>query len=270
MMRSLWTAASGMTSQQTNVDTISNNLANINTTGYKKEAAQFKSLLYQTIQNQSTDNNGNPKPGGIQVGLGVKNSAIVSQYTEGTLQQTGNDFDFAIDGKGFFMLQTADGSTAYTRNGSFQMAVGEGGMVLASTDGNPVLDTNGQPIELDAKYKAADITIDEDGNICYPDESNNPKPIGVQIGIAQFSNPSGLNKTSDSLLTETDASGTPLVEATETTLKKSKIKQGFLEGSNVQAVDEMVNLIVAQRAYEMNSKIVKAADEMMQQANNLR
>jgi flagellar basal-body rod protein FlgG, Gram-negative bacteria/flagellar basal-body rod protein FlgF len=271
MMRSLWTAASGMTSQQTNVDIISNNLANINTTGYKKEAAQFKSLLYQTIQNQSYDNNGNPKPSGIQVGLGVKNSAIASQFTEGTLQQTGNDFDFAIDGKGFFMVQTADGGTAYTRNGSFQMAVGEGGsMVLASTEGNPVLDTTGKPIELDAKYKPADITIDENGNICYPDASNNPKPIGIQIGVAQFSNPSGLNKSSDSLLMESDASGTPLMESTEASVKKSKIKQGYLEGSNVQAVDEMVNLIVAQRAYEMNSKIVKASDEMMQQANNLR
>ena len=106
MMRSLWTAASGMISQQTNVDTISNNLANINTTGYKKEAAEFKSLLYQTIQAQSTDNNGDPKPQGIQVGLGVRNSAITSQYTQGTLTETGNDFDLALEGNGFFMIET--------------------------------------------------------------------------------------------------------------------------------------------------------------------
>ena len=270
MMRSLWTAASGMTSQQTNVDIISNNLANINTTGYKKESAQFKSLLYQTIQDQSYDNNGNPKPSGIQVGLGVKNSAITSQYTEGTLSETGSDYDLAIDGKGFFMVQTADGGTAYTRNGSFQMAVGENGMVLATSDGNPVLDTNGQPIILDKSYNTSNIIIDESGNLCYPDANNNAKPIGIQIGVAQFNNPTGLSKSADSLLTETDASGTPLLEASGTTVGKYKIKQGFLEGSNVQAVDEMVNLIVAQRAYEMNSKIVKAADEMMQQANNLR
>ncbi len=270
MMRSLWTAASGMTSQQTNVDIISNNLANINTTGYKKESAQFKSLLYQTIQDQSYDNKGNPKPSGIQVGLGVRNSAITSQYTEGVIAQTGNQYDLAIDGKGFFMVQTADGGTAYTRNGSFQMAVGENGMVLATSEGNPVLDTNGQPIVVSKALKTSDITIDESGNLCYPDANNNAKPLGIQIGIAQFNNPGGLSKFADSLLSETEASGTPQLVTPAATGSQYKIKQGYLEGSNVQAVDEMVNLIVAQRAYEMNSKIVKAADEMMQQANNLR
>lgn len=269
MIRSLWTAASGMTSQQTNVDIISNNLANINTTGFKKESAQFKSLLYQTIQDQSYDNNGNPRPSGIQVGLGVKNSAVTSQYTEGTLVETKNDFDLAIDGKGFFMVLTADGTTAYTRNGSFQMAVGENGMVLATSDGNPVLDINGQPIVLDKSYNTSNITVDDFGNLRYTDENNNYQAIGIQIGVVQFNNPGGLSKSSDSLLNETDASGTPRLE-NPNAVAKYKIKQGFLESSNVQAVDEMVNLIVAQRAYEMNSKIVKAADEMLQQANNLR
>ncbi len=269
MMRSLWTAASGMTSQQTNVDIISNNLANINTTGYKKESAQFKSLLYQTIQDQSYDNNGNAKPVGIQVGLGVRNSAIVSQYTEGNIAETKNTFDLAIDGKGFFMVQTADGKVAYTRNGSFQMAVGENDLLLATSDGNPVLDSNGQPIVLDKSYNSANIVIDDSGNLLYPDGNNNMTQVGVKIGIAQFNNPTGLSKSADSLLLETDASGTPQL-VTDGSAAKFKVKQGFLEGSNVQAVDEMVNLIVAQRAYEMNSKIVKAADEMMQQANNLR
>lgn len=270
MMRALWTAASGMTSQQTNVDTISNNLANINTTGYKKETAEFKSLLYQTIQDQSYDNNGDPKPYGIQVGLGVRNSAINSQYTQGVLMQTGNDFDLAISGKGFYMVQTQDGGVAYTRNGSFQFANGTDGPTLSTSDGNPVLDTNGEPIVLDSTYDPANLTISEQGELCYPDSTGVAVPIGIQIGIAQFNNPSGLLKLTNSLLKETDASGAARLESDDSGLQKSIIKQGYLEGSNVQAVDEMVNLIVAQRAYEMNSKVITAADEMMKQANNLR
>lgn len=270
MMRALWTAASGMTNQQTNVDTISNNLANVNTAGFKKEVAEFKSLLYQTIQEQSTDHNGNPKPSGIQVGLGVRNSAITTLYTQGIVTSTDNDFDFAIEGKGFFAIQREDGSTAYTRNGSFQMAKGSTGLTLATTEGNPVLDTNGQPIVLDATYNAENITIDEDGNVCYPDSTGSAAPIGIQVGLVQFSNPNGLEKLSDSLLKETAASGAATQETGSTSLKQSKLKQGYIEGSNVQVVDEMVNLIVAQRAYEMNSKIITASDEMMQQANNLR
>lgn len=270
MMRSLWTAASGMTTQQLNVDTISNNLANINTTGYKKESAEFKSLLYQTLQEQSYDNNGDPKPSGIQVGLGVRNSAITSQYSQGTLLETGKDFDLAIDGKGFFVVQTQNGQVAYTRNGSFGLANGVGGVTLANTDGYPVLDSTGMPIEIDEMYNASEITLNEQGELCYPDDTGVAVPIGIRIGIAQFNNPAGLQKVSGSLLTETEASGTPRNEAEDFNLQQSKIKQGYLEGSNVQAVDEMVNLIVAQRAYEMNSKVITAADEMLQLANNIR
>ncbi|HWT73941.1 MAG TPA: flagellar basal-body rod protein FlgG [Mobilitalea sp.] len=270
MMRSLWTAASGMISQQTNVDTISNNLANINTVGYKKESAEFKSLLYQTIQDQSYDNSGDPKPYGIQVGLGVRNSAITSQYTQGALTETENDLDLAINGKGFFMVQTQDGGVAYTRNGSFQLANGTSGFTLATSDGNPVLDVNGSPIVLGDNYDTAKLTIDETGELYYPDSTGASVPTGIQIGIAQFNNPGGLQKLSNSLLKETDASGAARLEATDSSLTKSVVKQGYLESSNVQAVDEMVNLIVAQRAYEMNSKIITASDEMMKQANNLR
>jgi flagellar basal-body rod protein FlgG len=270
MMRSLWTAASGMTAQQSNVDTISNNLSNINTTGYKRESAEFKTLLYQNIQENSYDNNGEPKPTGIQVGLGVRNSAITSLYTQGQLLETGNDFDFAIDGRGFFMVRTQDGSIGYTRNGSFVLANGIEGLTISDSDGNPLLDTTGMPIVIDDIYNASDITIDEYGELCYPDDNNVAVPIGIQIGIAQFNNPSGLLKASGSLLKETESSGIPRLESEDYMLKKSKLRQGYLEGSNVQAVDEMVNLIVAQRAYEMNSKIITAADQMMQQANNLR
>lgn len=270
MMRALWTASSGMTSQQTNVDVISNNLANINTTGYKKQTAEFKSLLYQTIQDQSTDNNGDPKPSGIQVGLGVRNSSITTQFTQGAFTETGNDFDLAISGKGYFMVQTGDGDIAYTRNGAFQFAIGSEGITFVTTDGYPVLDTNQEPIILEDTYNVSDITINEYGELNYPDASGNATPIGKQIGLAQFNNSNGLAKLSDSLLKSTDASGEARLETEDTGLKASTIKQGYLEASNVQTVDEMVNLIVAQRAYEMNSKVITAADEMLKQANNLR
>ena len=300
MLRSLWTAATGMISQQTNVDTISNNLANVNTIGYKKEAAEFKSLLYQTIQKQSDDNNGDPKPYGVQVGLGVRNSAITSRYTQGTLTETGNDFDFAIEGDGFFAVQTEDGKTAYTRNGSFTFAVGAKGITLADSEGNPVLNTDNKPIVLNSKndesrgavlpdsesnpavnaqngpmatkgsYDTSKITVDEDGNLYYPDNKNVAAPIGQRISIVQFTNPAGLEKGSNSFHYATAASGEAQKENGNASLIQSKIRQGYLENSNVQAVDEMVNLIVAQRAYEMNSKIITASDEMLQQANNLR
>lgn len=270
MIRSLWTAASGMISQQTNVDTISNNLANVNTTGYKKETAQFKSLLYQTIQANSTDSEGNQKPVGIQTGLGVRNSAIVSQFSQGTLNETRNDFDFAIEGDGFFMVRLNDGSTGYTRNGSFSMSLGNNGLTLATAEGNPVLDINGAPITLDQNINTSDLEIDEYGNLTYPNEEGNLEPLGIQIGLAQFNNPAGLTKSSNSILKESDASGAPRYESLDGALKKSKVRQGYLEGSNVQTVNEMVDLIVAQRAYEMSSKSITAADEMLQQANNLR
>lgn len=259
-----------MTTQQTNVDTISNNLANVNTVGYKKENAQFKTLLYQTIQESQTDSKGEPKPISAQVGLGVRTSAIKSEYTQGSFMETGNDYDFAIDGDGFFMVQTVDGSIGYTRNGSFQLAVGEQGLTLATTEGNPLLDTNGNPIVIDPKYAASKVIIDANGYVCYPDQKNNAQNSGIQIGLVQFNNPAGLEKTSMSILKPTDASGEPRVEASDASVKKSKIQQGYLESSNVQSIDEMVNLIVAQRAYEMNSKVISASDQMLQQANNLR
>lgn len=271
MMRALWTAASGMVSQQTNVDVISNNLANVNTTGYKSESAQFKTLLYQTTQAKTTSANGETKPVGAQVGLGTRTASITANFTQGSMTETGLDTDFAIDGKGFFAVMDDNGDTIYTRNGHFSWSLGNnGGVMLCSSEGYPVLDTTGSPIELDAEYSASNITIDTEGNICYPDETGNPQPIGYTIGLVQFSNPAGLSRASDSTYKVTDASGEPLQESENPDLKKSKIRQRYLEASNVQVVDEMVNLIVAQRAYEMNSKAIQAADEMLGQANSLR
>lgn len=277
MMRALWTAASGMTSQQTNVDVIANNLSNINTIGFKSDSAQFKTLLYQTIQSKTTSANGETKPVGAQVGLGTRNAAITTDFTQGSLTQTDITTDFAIDGKGFFAIQNIDGETVYTRDGSFNWAMGtESSVMLCNAQGYPVLDTDGMPIELpvypdeEQQFNTSLITIDSNGYVCYPDEKNNPQPLGPQIGIVQFSNPGGLEKSSNSTYKVTDASGEPIMEAESFNIKRSKLRQGFLEASNVQTVDEMVNLIVAQRAYEMNSKAIQSADEMLGQANQLK
>jgi fagellar hook-basal body proteins len=270
MMRALWTAASGMVAQQLNIDTISNNIANINTTGYKRETTEFKTLLYQTIQDKSTDNKGATKPVGIQVGLGVRSAAISSQYTQGPMVQSDSDFSFAIQGKGFFAVQMPDDSTAYTRNGAFQTSLGANGTTISDSEGRPLKDTQGNAIVIDSKYDLNKISIDKSGNICYPDASGNPKSIGIQIGLVQFNNPTGLEKIANSLLKESVASGAPLYESQNPTLVKSQIKQGYLEGSNVQTVDEMVNMIVAQRSYELDSKAIQASDEMLKLANNLK
>ena len=272
MMRALWTAASGMTTQQTNVDVIANNLSNVNTTGYKTQTAQFKTLLYQTIQSKTTSANGETKPIGAQVGLGVRNASITTNFRQGALTTTELNTDFGIEGKGFFALQDFNGETVYTRNGSFNWAIAnaEGGVMLCSSEGFPVLDTYGMSIELSKDYNVSNVTIDELGNICYPDENNNPQPLGIQIGLVQFANPGGLNKGSGSTYMQSDASGEPVLEVDDPSLQTSKLRQGCLEASNVQTVDEMVNLIVAQRAYEMNSKAIQAADDMLGQANQLK
>ncbi len=271
MVRSLWTAATGMIAQQNNVDTIANNLANVNTHGYKTEANEFKSLLYQNIQANTTTADGSPKPIGAQVGLGVRNASITSIFTQGNLQATESDSAFAIDGNGFFAVKGQDGETYYTRNGNFLWTLGNNNTImLANSDGLPVLDSTGKPITLNNQYVTSRLTITKDGQICYPDENNNPAPIGITIGVFQFLNPAGLSKEGDSLFAVTAASGEAINEATNKNVQRSTVVQGYLEASNVQVVDEMVNMIVAQRAYEMNSKAITASDEMMQQANNLR
>lgn len=272
MVRSLWSAASGMIAQQTNLDTIANNLANVNTTGYKAEVAEFKSLLYQTMQNETTTANGEHKPISAQVGLGVRNSSITSVFSQGSLLASESKTSFAIEGKGFFSVRDVDGSTKYTRNGNFVFNTGgSNSLILSTSDGLPVLDTTGKAISINTNmYSATKITVDADGRLCYPDENNNAQPIGIQIGLYQFNNPSGLEKVNDTLYNPTAASGQALNEARNANLDKSRIVQGYLEGSSVQVVDEMVNMIVAQRAYEMNSKAITTSDEMMEIANNLK
>ena len=271
MVRSLWSAATGMNAQQTNVDTIANNLANVNSAGYKAQNAQFKSLLYQTLQTKTTTANGDPKPTTSQVGLGVRTSSINNIFTQGSLLDSQSDTAFAIAGDGFFAVRGNDGQTYYTRNGDFTWAIGtNGGMTLTNQDGLPVLNTEGRPIALDRSYIANRLSVSQDGEVCYPDENNNAQPIGIIIGLYQFNNAGGLERVGDTLFAATDASGAPLNEATNGNVQPSKVIQGYLEGSNVSVADEMVNLIVAQRAYEMNSKAITTSDSMMDTANNLK
>lgn len=185
MVRSLWTAATGMIAQQTNVDTIANNLANVNTTGYKTQVNEFKSLLYQNIQTKTTSANGDTKPGSAQVGLGVRNASISSVFKEGSLTASDSDTAFAIDGKGFFAVRGADGNTYYTRNGNLKFTLAaNGGNMLATSDGLPVLDTQGRPIVLGSNYVMSNVTVSKDGSLCYPDAKNNPQPIGITIGVS--------------------------------------------------------------------------------------
>ena len=281
MLRSLWTGASGMIAQQTSVDTISNNLANVNTVGYKKETVEFRSLLYQKLQTETTDHNGDPKPVIGQVGSGVRTGAITSRFTQGNLTQTDEPFDLAIDGEGFFAVQTPNGETAYTRNGSLLFAIASDGLALTNSEGYPLLDTTGTPIVLPGDTDVSKISIDVDGKVIeavdVPYEAadgttkyNTEHVTRAQLGIVQFNNPSGLLKVSGSMYQESLASGEPRMEVEDEVLKRSTIRSGYLEASNVQTVDEIVNLIVAQRAYEMNSKVITASDQMLQQANNLR
>ncbi len=260
-----------MNSQQTNVDTIANNLANVNTVGYKSQVAQFKSLLYQTLQTKTTTANGDAKPTSSQVGLGTRTASINSIFTQGSLLASESDTSFAIEGQGFFAVRCADGQTRYTRNGDFNWALGSGnGLVLCDSEGNTVLDTTGKPITLGNQYVASKVTVSADGTVMYPDEKNNPQSLGMTIGTFQFQNPAGLDRYGDTLWSVSTVSGAAINEATSNAVQKSRIVQGYLEGSNVSVADEMVNLIVAQRAYEMNSKVITTTDSMMEQANNLK
>ncbi len=276
MVRSLYTAATGMMAQQTNVDTIANNISNVNTVGYKEEVTSFKSLLYQNLRTRTTSANGEEKPVPAQVGLGARVSAITSLYTQGALNASDSNTDFAISGDGFFAVENPnpneEGTNAimYTRNGNFQFALANDGVMLATSEGYPVVSADGQPITFGADYDATKLTIDSDGNILYPDEQNNPQLTGIKIGLFQFSNPSGLDKVGGTYMTQSDASGVALNEDTDNVARRSVLKQNYLEASNVNVATEMVNLITAQRAYELCSKAITTSDTMMEQANNLK
>lgn len=275
MVRSLWSAATGMNAQQTNVDTISNNLANVNTTGFKAQGAQFKSLLYQELQTVTTTANGDPKPTTSQVGLGVRTSTINQFFSQGSFQDSDNPAALAISGDGFFKYQGATaGEFYYTRNGNFTWALAQAGgtdLVLTTAEGNKVLSVDNQEIVVTGNAVASRITIGGDGKIYYPNAEGVPTEVGPQIGLFQFANREGLQRVGSAAWQATTASGQEINENNAANgIKKSEIVQGYLEGSNVNVATEMVNLIVAQRAYEMNSTAIQTTDEMMQTANSLK
>ncbi len=261
MIRALWTASSGMTTQQTNIDIIANNLANVNTTGFKKARAQFQDLLYQTIREAgSLTAQGNMNPTGLQIGHGARLVATSKSYAPGDIVQTDNALDLVIEGDGFFQLLLPDGSIGYTRDGSFKLD-GEGRIV--NNEGYQL-----QP-EIWVPADATDVIVSSDGtvSVLYAGEDT-PEEIG-RIELVRFLNPAGLMNIGRNIVKYTSASGEPQY-GTPGLDGFGAITQGFLEMSNVKVVEEMVNMIVAQRAYEVNSKAIQAADEMLQTANNLR
>ncbi|MCF8719196.1 flagellar basal-body rod protein FlgG [Nitrospina gracilis] len=261
MMRSLYTAATGMNAQDLNVSVISNNLANVNTSGFKRSRADFQDLLYQTLKLQGTlSNTGNQVPTGIQLGLGVKPAAVQKIFLQGDFAQTQNPLDIAIEGDGFFQITTPSGNIAYTRAGTFKL--NQTGQIVTS-DGLLM-----QPA-VTIPQNALNISVDPSGVVSVT-QPNSPTPSVVgNIQIATFQNPAGLQALGDNLFLQTGSSGTPIV-GTPALDNRGAIKQGFLELSNVSVVEELVNLITAQRAYEVNSRTVQTADEMLQIASNLK
>jgi flagellar basal-body rod protein FlgG len=247
-----------MQSQQMNLDVIANNLANVNTTGFKRSKIEFQDLLYQSIRTAGAElGAGNQIPTGLQVGHGSRAVATSRIFTNGELTQTGEKLDLAIAGDGFFEVQMPDGTQAFTRDGAFKLA-SDGRIVTSS--GLPL--PGFQPVP----PGTTGVTISENGEVTYSG------PIGVtnfRIPLTRFNNPSGLDSLGSNLFRDTQASGPPEVGNPDED-GFGKIQQGYLELSNVKVVEEMVKLILAQRAYEVNSKAIHAADEMMQQSNNMK
>jgi len=261
MIKAMRTAASGMIAQQMNVDNVANNLANVNTTGFKRSKIEFQDVLYQNFRKAgSASALGSEVPVGLAIGYGSRASATSRLYTEGDLSPTGNPLDLAINGDGFFQIQHPDGTIAYTRDGAFKIS-GDGRIV--NSDGF-YLDP-----EITIPLDATAVSVGTDGTVEVKVAGQiEPTTVG-QIELARFVNPAGLEKLGRNLLVATRASGDPLTDI-PTQSGLGQIDQGYLEMSNVKVVDEMVNMIVAQRAYEMNSKAIKTADDMASIANNLK
>ncbi len=261
MIRALYSAGSGMTAQQMSIDNIANNLANANTTGFKARRTQFQDLLYQNyLQPGAAAGSQTIVPSGLQVGMGTRPSANSIVFTQGSFTQTDNPLDVVIQGKGFFQIQTPTGQPAYTRSGNFQ---------LNATGG--IVDANGNPIQpqITIPAQAQTITIAPDGTISYTQPGQTASTIAGQIQLANFVNPGGLNSIGNGLFMPTDASGDPIVGIPGGQDGMGTLQQGYLESSNVSVVEEFVNMISSQRAYEASTKVVKAADEMYQQVNNI-
>ena len=260
MMRSLWISKTGMEAQQTQLDTISNNLANVSTNGYKRAHAVFEDLMYQNLRQAGANSSEQTTlPTGLQVGLGTRAVATSRQFSQGSLQQTTNALDVAIKGQGFFQIQMPDGTTGYTRDGSFQ--VNSTGQLVTN---------NGYPVNpgITIPANAQSVTIGSDGTVgvMLPGQAA-PQSVG-QIQIASFVNPAGMEPKGQNIFVETAASGTPNT-GTPGQNGLGTLRQGFVETSNVNVVEELIAMIQTQRAYELNSKAIQTSDQMLQKLGQL-
>ncbi|MAM94098.1 flagellar basal-body rod protein FlgG [Parvibaculum sp.] len=261
-MQSLSIAATGMMAQQLNVEVISNNIANMSTSGFKRQRAEFQDLLYQNLRRVGTNSSdaGTIVPAGVQVGLGVKTGSVYRVMTQGNMDNTENKLDIAIQGRGYFRVELPSGEDAYTRAGSFQISA-DGQLVTA--DGYTLAPGITIPQE------ATDITISRDGQVQVSLPGQTDTQIVGQIELAAFANDAGLDPLGDNLFVETAASGAPTI-GTPASDGIGSVLQGFLETSNVNSVTEITSLITAQRAYEMNAKVITATDEMMSVTSNVK
>jgi flagellar basal-body rod protein FlgG len=260
MLRALHTAASGMEAQQLNIDTIAHNLANINTAGFKLRRAQFQDLLYQNVRQAGASNTASTEiPVGLQIGLGTKPVATAMVFTQGDYSATGNELDMVIQGQGFFQVRQVNGEIAYTRNGNFHLNR-DGSLVTSEGD---LLDP-----QITIPQDQVGITIGADGTVSVVQAAQtSPQQVG-RIEIAQFQNPAGLQNLGKNLFLQTQASG-EAITGTPGENGLGTLLSGYSEQSNVSVVEEMVNMIVSQRAYEANSKVIRTADEMFTQANSI-
>jgi flagellar basal-body rod protein FlgG len=260
MIRALYTAASGMNAQQLNMDNVANNLANVNTAGFKKSRVEFQDLVYQEMRAAGTQASSSTEaPTGLEVGLGTKPVATARDFSAGNLRSTAAPLDLAINGAGFFQVSMPDGTTAYTRAGSFHLNA-QGVIVTAE----------GYPLEpaITIPATATSVTISNDGVVSATIAGQTAAQQLGTITLANFTNPAGLTPLGGTLFSPTSASGDPQTGPPGTEARGG-LTQGFLEDSNVSVVEEMVNMIIGQRAYEANSRVIKAADDMLGQVNNL-
>ena len=261
MIRSLWTAATGMQAQELNIDVISNNLANVNTSGFKKSRAEFQDLLYESMRSAGAASSQDTiVPTGIQLGHGTRPAAVQKLFSQGDFQNTTNELDWAIEGDGFFQIEIPNGDTSYSRSGEFKLDA-DGRIV--NPDGFPLVP------EMTIPSDTISISVGMDGTVSVIQAGDEtPTELGT-LQLARFVNPAGLRSLGKNLYAPTEASGDEITgTAGENGL--GTIAQGFLEMSNVSVVDEMVSMITAQRAYETNSKVIQTADDMLQMANNLK
>lgn len=261
MIRSLWVAKTGLDAQQTNLDVISHNLANVSTNGYKRQRAVFEDLLYQTMRQPGAQSSQQSQiPSGLSLGAGARTIATVRNYTQGTLQRTDNSLDMAINGNGFFQIQMPDGSVAYTRDGAFQL-----------DNAGQVVTANGYPLSpaISVPADTLAVSISRDGIVSVTQPGNPPATNQIgNIQLANFVNPAGLQSQGENLYIETASSGAPTPN-TPGTNGVGLLNQSFVETSNVNVAEELVSMIQTQRAYELNSKVVQTSDQMLSRLSQM-